>query len=51
VQPSGEIPVGAYFELVLPPTVVVYNERAIESQCSYGLSGFTSASINCQVNA
>lgn len=50
MQPSGEIPVGSYFELTLPPTVVVYDERAIESQCSYGLSGFTNARINCQVN-
>ena len=47
LQPSGEIPVGSYFELTFPPTVVFYDELAIEKQCSYGISGFTNAGINC----
>ena len=34
IQPSGEIPLGSYFELTYPSSVLVYDELSIEKSCS-----------------
>ena len=49
IRPSGEIWRYSYLRIVIPDEVRIYDEKELERECNYDLSGFTSRRISCKV--